>query len=395
MNFNSFFMAGFECATGFNCRRQKVDQVSATQHDRFLTADYRRLKRIGISTVREGVRWPNVDQGGSLDLSELRAILAAANRYRIELILDLFHYGYPSALDIFSNAFCDRFANYCRAVAEVVEGEAALPVHFTPVNEPSYFAWVAGEAARYAPYLTGRAYDIKVACVRAAIAGIEAIWSVLPDARIVNVDPLCRVAAPMNDSSRDDEIRFFNDVAVFESWDMLAGRTRPELGGSPKHLDIVGVNYYWTNQWEIGRTDEPLSMDDPRLVPLKELLEDVWKRYERPLIISETSHVDLMRGPWLRYVAGQVASAIEDGIPVKGICIYPVLGMPEWHEPTVWTRMGLWNCVPGTRGRLIREPDEPVLKEYLAAAAQFGQCKKDAQYAHTGISIPLPGDLEA
>ena len=32
--------------------------------------------------------------------------------------------------------------------------------------------------------------------------------------------------------------------------DMLAGRLMPELGGSRDWLDIVGINYYWTNQWE-------------------------------------------------------------------------------------------------------------------------------------------------
>lgn len=376
MTFQSFFMAGFECATGSNSGRRTIDQIAATQHDRHLVADYGRCALVGLRTIRDGVRWPNVDQGGRLDLGELRRVLRAANRHGIELILDLFHYGCPADLDLFGPNFVSRFEEYCRAVARVVRAEAETPVHFTPVNEPSYFAWAAGEAARFAPYETGRAYEIKVILARAAIRGIEAIWQEIPAARIVNVDPVCRVAAPRGDPTRDEDVRFFNEVAVFESWDMLSGRILPELGGSPKHLDVVGINYYWTNQWEIDRIGEPLSMDDERLTPVRDLIRYVWNRYERPMIISETSHVEQMRGPWLRYVVEEVEAARAGGVPLGGICIYPVLGMPEWHEPDVWVRMGLWDCVPDGSGDLRRIPHEPVFSEYWDAVARFGQIER-------------------
>ena len=45
---------------------------------------------------------------------------------------------------------------------------------------------------------------------------------------------------------------------VFQAWDMLAGRLLPELGGSRAHLDIVGINYYWTNQWD-GSSSPPTA----------------------------------------------------------------------------------------------------------------------------------------
>jgi beta-glucosidase/6-phospho-beta-glucosidase/beta-galactosidase len=379
LNFQSFFMAGFECATGYNSGRRWIDQIQATEHDKRLGSDYAMVKEVGIRTVREGIRWPLVDKGGPFDLSEVRRVVDAANRHRVELILDLFHYGFPSHLDIYSEAFADRFADYCQAVASEVAKRADVPVHFTPVNEPSYFAWAAGEAARFAPYDTGRAYEMKVSMVRAAIRGIEAIWSLLPAARMVNVDPVCKVAPPVADRSRDDDVRFFNEVAVFECWDMLAGKLHPELGGSPKHLDIVGINYYWTNQWEIDRTGEPLAMDDARLTPVRDLIRKVWERYRRPMIISETSHVEHMRGPWLRYVVEEVEAARAEDIPLNGICIYPVLGMPEWHEPEVWVRMGMWDCVPNASGRLQRIPDPVVFEEYFDAVRRFGEIESTRQ----------------
>lgn len=368
MNFESFFMAGFECATGWNAHQQWIDQIAATQHDRFLDEDYQMLREVGIRTLREGVRWPVIDDG-VLDLSSVEEIVDTANRYRMELILDLFHYGFPDDLDIFSEEFCDRFEAYCGAVARVVDRRADVPIHFTPVNEPSYFAWAAGEAARFAPYLTGRAYELKVALCRAAIRAIDAIRGELPEARIINVDPICRVVAPSPEL--ESEADRFNQGAVFESLDMISGRLHPELGGSLRRLDVIGINYYWTNQWELGRAEEPLSMDDPRLTSVGDLIRDVWRRYGRPMIISETSHVEHMRGPWLRYIVEEVEAVRAEGIPLQGICLYPVLGMPEWHEPEVWVRMGLWDCVRDGRGALRRVPHGPVFDEFRDARRHF------------------------
>lgn len=374
MNFESFFMAGFECATGWNAQRRWIDQIAATQHDRFLADDYRMLREAGIRTVREGARWPVIDRKGRLDLTSVEQVVEAANRRRIELVLDLFHYGFPEDLDIFSEEFCARFEGYCGAVARVVNRDADVPVHFTPVNEPSYFAWAAGEAARFAPYRTERAYEMKVALCRAAIRGIEAIWRELPEARIVNVDPICRVVAPEPALERDAER--FNEIAVFECLDMIAGRLHPELGGSPRHLDVIGMNYYWTNQWELGRAEEPLSMDDPRLSSVSDLIRYVWRRYGRPMIISETSHVEHMRGPWLHYIVEEVETVRAEDIPLQGVCLYPILGMPEWHEPDVWVRMGLWDCVPDQSGRLRRVPHEPVFEEYREATRHFAESER-------------------
>jgi hypothetical protein len=35
--------------------------------------------------------------------------------------------------------------------------------------------------------------------------------------------------------------------------------------------------------------------------------------------------------------------------------------MPEWHEPAVWTRMGLWDLVR-REGKLCREPHAPMFE---------------------------------
>src|SRR5579872_3676767 len=98
----SFFFAGFECATGYNAQGEWIDQIAATQHDKHADEDYRRLQDVGILTVREGIRWPCVDFRGRHDFSSVRPFVEAGRKHGIEIIWDLFHYGYPEDIDLFS-----------------------------------------------------------------------------------------------------------------------------------------------------------------------------------------------------------------------------------------------------------------------------------------------------
>lgn len=343
--FRSFFFAGFECTTGYNALGDWIDQVAATHHDQHADHDYKRLAAVGIYAAREGIRWPVVDHHGRYDFSSVDPFLRAAEKHHIEVIWDLFHYGYPDGLDLFSDEFPRRFAHYCQAAAEYISRNHAGCCYFTPVNEPSFFAWAAGETGRFAPYCSGRGFELKVQLARAGIAGINAIRFALPKSRIVNVDPLCCVVAPEGRPELAEQVEHFNNVAVFESWDMLAGRLLPELGGSRTHLDIPGLNYYGVNQWDITKSgDEPLAIDDPRRRPLRELIQRVWHRYGGDLLITETAHHDDLRPWWLEYVAEEARATVAAGIPLRGVCLYPILGMPEWHEPERWAMMGLWDC---------------------------------------------------
>jgi hypothetical protein len=364
--YRSFFLAGFEGSTGYNRHGQWFDQVVATGHETTVDQDYRDLAELGIHAARETIRWPLVDLGGGrYDFATVEPFVEAARRQGVEVIWDLFHYGYPQGLDPWTNEFARRFADYCHAVGHYIASRTEGTCAFTPVNEPSFMAYAGGERGLFAPHVTGRGWELKVALTRAAIEGIDALWATCPGARIVNADPLCRVACPVDRPDLEEEVRDFNERLVFQSWDMLCGRLLPELGGSRSHLDVVGINYYWTNQWEWGaaaRADgvvPPLADDDPRRWPLAALVRSVWDRYGGEVMITETSHIGDRRGHWLEEVARESEALLLEGVPLRGVCLYPILGMPEWHDPYIWTPMGLWDPVchrNPCEGRLICEP---------------------------------------
>jgi beta-glucosidase/6-phospho-beta-glucosidase/beta-galactosidase len=385
--FKSFFLAGFECATGYNRHGEWIDQIAATQHDGQIREDYRLLHDAGIYAVRESIRWPLVDRRGRYNFGSVLPALEAANETGIDVIWDLFHYGYPEEVDLFSNHFPQRFADYCYAAARFVSRHTDGPCYLTPINEPSYFSWAAGHAGLFAPHQTDRGAELKVALIRAAIQGINAIWDACPGAKIIQADPVCRVVAPPDQPELQPRADDFNNRVVWESLDMLSGRLRPELGGSPEHLGVVGINYYWTNQWEIDRPEAPLEDDDPRRAPLRDLVRAAWQRYGRDVMITETSHRDDMRPVWLREVAGECRALLDEGVPLRGVCLYPILGMPEWHCQDEWSRMGLWD-LDHQAPDLDRVPCEPMM-------AAFRKAQRLERHPAWRVGTPAVGGVRA
>jgi beta-glucosidase/6-phospho-beta-glucosidase/beta-galactosidase len=367
--FRSFWIGGFESATHINKSGVRIDMVSATQHDTQVDDDYIRLAEWGMQTVREGVRWHLVETPAGFDFSSLRSMVDAARRHRVQVIWALCHYGWPDDLDILTPGFIDRFARYCGQVARFIADHSDGIQYYTPVNEISFLAWAAGEKAYIHPYRNDVGLALKHQLVRACIAGIEAIWAVDPTARIMHTEPLIHVLTPRG---RPELARAAADqrAAQFEAWDMLAGGMDPQLGGHPRYLDIVGVNYYHANQWE--HPDQRLRWEDiprdPRWLPFSSLLAEVYYRYWRPVVVSETSHFGAGRGRWIREVAEEVAKARQAGVGVEGLCIYPVIDRPDWEDPTHWHHSGLWELHRDSTGKLERV----LSREY---AAELGRAQ--------------------
>src|SRR5690348_3560192 len=98
--FASFFMAGFECSTHPRRGGRRLDLLAATQHDRVARADCCRCRTAGLHAVRDGIRWHLVEpSAGQYDFSSVLPLLHAARAAGVEVLWDLFHYGWPDDLD--------------------------------------------------------------------------------------------------------------------------------------------------------------------------------------------------------------------------------------------------------------------------------------------------------
>jgi len=342
--FPTFFISGFECSTFLWKDKKRRNLIAETQHDRHIKEDYRLLRELGIAVAREGVPWPFVDSGGKFDLSPIDPAIEAMNENQILPIWDLCHYGYPDDLDPFSEEFTERFADYCRAVAEYVTLKIRGPHFFTPINEITYFSFIGGEWGWVAPYRKTKEdrFKYRLALCKAAIAGVKAIREIDPEARMVHIDPLVQVVAPRDRPDLAEAAHHETFVDTFLAWDILYGKESPELGGSPEILDIVGANNYSFGQMEYRENGphQALEPGDDRIVSLCDLLREVWERYHRPIIIGETSGLGHGRAAWLKDVMEEALAAVDSGIDLHGICLFPAVDMKDWHTGE-WLHNGI------------------------------------------------------
>ena len=351
--FQSFFMGGFECSTHRVQSGKRLDVTAATGHDKFAAADYQRLQEQGIYTVREGLRWHLIEQSpGKYDFSSSLPIIRAARDMKMQVIWDLFHYGWPDDIDIFSPEFVSRFASMVRAFMEVLTEETDQTPFVTPVNEISFIAWAGGDVAYINPFAKGRGDELKIQLIKAAIAAIESVWEVNPRTRIVQIDPTINIIADPDKPEDRDAAEGYR-LSQYQAWDMLAGRFRPELGGKEKYLDIIGVNYYDRNQWI--HNEDPMKYTDPLYRPFRELLQEVFERYRRPLFVAETGTEDDFRPVWFNYVCTEVMAAMKAGVPIEGICLYPIVNHPGWDDDRHCYN-GLWDYCNESGDREIYQP---------------------------------------
>ena len=372
-----FFFGGYECSTQLDRHGVRRNLVAETQHDRFLDEDLAGARDLGIVVLREGIAWDRVDDGGTIDLAPVRTIRDASLRHGQRIIWDLFHYGYPEDLDPFTEAFAVRFARYASTVARYLVGLDGPGQWYTPINEPSFLAWAAGEVGWFAPYGKERGYELKMKLAKTAIVGMEAIRAVDPEARFVNVDPVCHAVAPGDAPELAAEAAEFTGYQ-WQSWDMLGGLGWVDLGGRPDFLDVIGVNYYLTGQWEHRRGGH-LAFDDPRRRPFREMLGEVATRYPgHPILITETGCWGDLRVPWLKMIAEEVRAAVESGIPIAGVCFYPLVDMTEWHERH-WMHFGFWD-MEERGGLLCRKPFLPIHEALAAERARTATAKENRQF---------------
>ena len=393
--FAGFWMGGYEGADHVNGAGVALDMVRATGHLDRLDEDHRRAAQAGVRCVRESIGWRLAESSdGSIDLTRALQIQASARRHGLQVLWTLMHYGLPDDLSLHDDALVPRLARFAAEVARVLgPGEARPPV-YTPVNEIGFLAWAASqpellhapnntvldgsEAALERSQLNG--WVVKCRLVRASLAALAAMRAADPRARFMHVEPVVHVVAPQ--AHPDSEaLAAQADIVAGWQWqacDMLAGRLEPALGGHAGALDLLGLNHYHTSQWEVGGGAQlDWFCRDPRRRPLGDLLASAWQRYGRPMILAETSHVGDGRAAWLHEVAAEVRRVRRAGVPVQGLCLYPLVDRPDWSDPKQWHRSGVWHVDghPGPGGAeaggqaLQRIGEAPV----LAALRQWQQ----------------------
>lgn len=317
----------------------RQDEVRLIRHDEFLETDYQLLVDIGCIGVRDAARWYVTHPArGQFDWDWLDRVVAAAERYKLKLYLDLWHYGYPDWLDLMSAEAPDQFADFARQIARRYPS-----IHYYCVsNEPSAMVHEAGRRGRWKPFMRRKdPVDLRRQICRMIIQASRAVLEVKPDAELVLPEPW-----HATDVFSEDE-----QAAVL---DVVLGRRDHELGGADELVTVIGLNHY----------------RDSTLPPLHKLFLNARQRWQhKPLWFTETSGPPKgwQQTEWFWWMLAETRLANIYGANIPVFTWAPALSMYDWVDETKHLPNGIWKLLPDGQ----RVPNGKML-DAIARAREYG-----------------------
>lgn len=314
------------------------------------------VRDLGLNAIRWGVPWYRVEpEKGVFDWSWTDQVIPyLVEELGITPIVDLMHYGCPYWLhrEFVSPHYPDAVASYARAFAERY---AHLLRWYTPLNEPLVNSLMCGKRGVWPPYLRGDAGYIRVMLqlVKGMLSTVDALKSVDPDAVMVHVE-----ASGLTRAAKEDleSLAAEDQHRGYLSYDLLTGRVGRDhplfpwlmrngakfddlLAISDRRitLDVLGLNFY--PQW----STQQLFIDHKGRLAYRateqegsgfaNLIEDYHRRYDAPVIITETSAFgsDELRSRWLETSLRAVKELRGKGVPVCGYTWFPLFTMIDWR----------------------------------------------------------------
>jgi hypothetical protein len=369
-------MGGFECTDQLNAFGDRVDFLNVTRHLEMLELDYRNLERFHIRTVREGIRWSHIEKRPyTYDWKVVVRMMETGRIQGIQQVWDLCHFGYPDDLTPLHPMFARRFAALCRSFCKLFRSiDSKSPLIVTPMNEVSFISWLGGDVRGTSPYCVGQGWEVKYRLMKAYIEGVEALKEVDSGVRILTTEPLVNITHTHGATRTERHNAHVCHEQQFQVTDILAGRICPELRGRPEYLDLLGYNFYYNNQWVLNPHETLVWKNhDVRWKPLHLLLKEAHLRYQRPLVVSETSHPKEDRPLWMDMIAQECVATLHAGLPLLGVCWYPILDRPDWDHLDVWHQSGLWERASEDHHAYDRKLHEPTAQALTRAQALVTQ----------------------
>ncbi|CAN7177998.1 family 1 glycosylhydrolase [Phenylobacterium sp. LjRoot225] len=383
--FAFIFASGVECSyPTLEGGRWRRDLMEATGHYRRWPEDLARAVETGLTHLRYGpplhLTYP---ARGRFDWSAADGPMEAMQRQGLTPIVDLCHFGLPGWLADFQNPEVpEALAAYARAFAQ----RFPQVRFFTPINEMYVCAKLSALEGLWNEQLRDeRAFTTAARhLAKANVLMMQEIERARPDAVFVTSESgefyqaCCPDPEVVQVADLENERRFLpldlvyaKPVSELMRGHLLATGMPSEeyqwfMGRKPSRRLVLGVDYY---DW-----NEKLVDTEGRAQALGELFgwfvvaHQYWDRYRKPLMHTETNHLDAREAPrWLWRQWHNVRLIQKAGVPVVGFTWYSLTDQVDWD---IALSEALGNVNPVGLFDLNRDP-RPVALAYKRLIETF------------------------
>lgn len=363
-NFNSDWWA-------FEKAGRLPESGQACDHYNRYDEDFGIAQKIGLNAFRISIEWSRIEpienQWDRIAIEHYRKVLLKMKELGLTRMVTLHHFTLPQWLaekkGFETNDGIEAFARFAWFVAQNLGEEIDL---WCTINEPEVYAQAGYFLKRWPPFKSNYLLGLKVFnnLAHAHIAAYKAIKQTLPNAQIgmaknnVYYEPyqnkltsrmLCGI------------VNYFGN--------------RWFLNKISKHMDFIGLNYYFSRRLNLGRKmvmnhdHAPLSDMGWQTYPIGiyHLLTDL-KRYKKPVYITENGIAnarDDMRKDYIRQHLAWTLKAKSEGVNVQGYFYWSLVDNYEWSDGYN-PRFGLVEINYETQERKIRSSAD-VFKEITHA----------------------------
>jgi beta-glucosidase len=386
-----------------------LDEYELMGHYEHWREDSALARDVGLKALRWGVPWYKVEpEPGKFDWSWTDQVIPyLVEELKILPVIDLMHYGCPFWLKReFVNKDYPKYV--ARYAAEFAKRYQTLTGWYTPLNEPIINALMCGMRGLWAPYLKGDNGYIRLMLqlAKGIVRTVNAIKEIQPDSVMVHVE-----ATGLTRTVREDlaPLALEEKHRGYLCYDLISGRLThdhllfswlirngaladdlDELKRNKIKLDVLGMNFYpqWsTKQLFLDKRGRLAFREtEPEGGGFAELITDYYRRYEVPIMITETSAVggDEIRQKWLESSVSMIKNLRETGIPIIGYTWFPLFTMIDWRyrfsdEPleNFYLELGLYKLNREKGGpRWLETPLVPQMKDYIKnSQAKIGDLK--------------------
>ncbi len=304
--------------------------------------DFDLAKELNNNAIRISIEWARIEpKEGEFDKKEIehyRKVLKAARSKNLKTFVTLHHFTNPiwfADLGAFANSQSKKyFSRYAKKVAE--ELGDLIDVFYT-INEPQVYAMMS--------YLRGIWYPAKrnpflfMYVQRNMMRAHKKAY-----VEIKTVNPEYQVGVVKN-------------IVWYEAekhiWDKAYAKFLNFVGADffllpvKKHLDTIGLNFYFTTYLNNFKTDNPddFNSDLGWYIDAKGL-ENVLltlRKFNLPIYITENGCADSSDRIRIKFIKDMLEASgrvLDQGVDLRGYFHWSLIDNYEWHEG-YWPRFGL------------------------------------------------------